>query len=336
MKMRKELLIILCIVLAVWFFVMGFELGSYREKKAMIAAESTTVFDPAAWSVPQDTNIAAPSDAPTQPAATMPTAAAENTTGIAPITTYPSNETSIPSTAPGVPTSPAPTAAANEDVSTLSKAQILQKVSTAMQTLRAEQNMKAQKSEHTAINIVDCSVPSAVNLLNSIIGKLAGDEVGYYEFKGGVATGYDGEGKVIEGEENVTPIQVIPPRDVPFSVPEAGVTQATAVKNGSNTVYTLKIAEESTTLENPIPPYNSKAIGYLNLAGIDVPGATITQANMHYSGSTLTITTNADGKITELHLVLPMDGSGGAKMGFLSGTASFNGEKNETWQFIYS
>ena len=32
--MKKEIKVIIAIVLAVWFFVMGFELGSYKEKKA--------------------------------------------------------------------------------------------------------------------------------------------------------------------------------------------------------------------------------------------------------------------------------------------------------------
>ena len=32
--MKKEIKVIIAVVLAVWFFVMGFELGAYKERKA--------------------------------------------------------------------------------------------------------------------------------------------------------------------------------------------------------------------------------------------------------------------------------------------------------------
>ena len=31
--MKKEITAVICVLLSVWFFFMGFELGSYREKK---------------------------------------------------------------------------------------------------------------------------------------------------------------------------------------------------------------------------------------------------------------------------------------------------------------
>ena len=35
--MKKEVKAVICVVLSIWFFVMGFELGSYREKKKTVS-----------------------------------------------------------------------------------------------------------------------------------------------------------------------------------------------------------------------------------------------------------------------------------------------------------
>ena len=42
--MKKEIKVIISVVLAVWFFVMGFELGSYKEKKAQSENEKECCF----------------------------------------------------------------------------------------------------------------------------------------------------------------------------------------------------------------------------------------------------------------------------------------------------
>ena len=147
--------------------------------------------------------------------------------------------------------------------------------------------------------------------------------------------GATAEGKEIKDEGEVTPNQVIPPTDAAFTLPEAGVASASAKKDGAFTTYTLKLKEESSTIANPVPTYNSQAIGYLKMTDMEVPGATITDANMHYPGSTVTVTVDSQNRVRQLQLHLPMDGNGSAKMGFLSGTASFEGYSTQNWTFTY-
>ena len=341
--MRTELKAIIAAILALWLFFMGFEIGSYVEKQK-IGQELTD------QSV---TQLTAPTLAPTteptaEPATEVPTEvpsetqATENVDPISDIgstmdliTTYPDSELSAATTEKPKETTTQKAEPTTQNVSALSKTQVLQRVTKAVNELKGTQNMTARKQEATTVNIVDCSVQSAVSLLNNIISKNAVTETVTYVFVNGKATGYDDNGKPVENEGEVTPNHIIPPGDAAFTLPEAGVAAATAQQKGKEIVYTIKLAEEATTLENPIPPYNAQAIGYLNLADLDVPGATITSANMHYPGSTLTLTTDTQGKVKQLEFRLPMDGSGSAKMGFLSGSASFEGVNTETWTFSY-
>ena len=168
-----------------------------------------------------------------------------------------------------------------------------------------------------------------------MISKKIGDKTVTYVFTNGKAIGHDAEGKEIKDEGEVAPNQVIPPTDAAFTLPEAGVASASAKKDGAFTTYTLKLKEESSTIANPVPTYNSQAIGYLKMTDMEVPGATITDANMHYPGSTVTVTVDSQNRVRQLQLHLPMDGNGSAKMGFLSGTASFEGYSTQNWTFTY-
>ena len=72
--MKKEVKAIIAVVLAVWFFVMGFELGAYKERKAQseintVNPVTTTPTQPTEPTLPQVTE---PSTNP-QPDVTEPT-----------------------------------------------------------------------------------------------------------------------------------------------------------------------------------------------------------------------------------------------------------------------
>ena len=249
------------------------------------------------------------------------------------ITTYPDNEVAAAPTEKETTTQKtAPTAT---DASKLSKTQVLQRATEAINKLKTAKNMTARNQETISIQITDCSAKSAINLINSFISKKAGDKIVTYAFKDGKAVGVDGSGKEIKDEGEVTPNQVIPPTDAAFTLPEAGVASASAAQNGAFTTYTIKLKEESATLAQPVPTYNSQAIGYLKMTDLQMPGATITDASMHYPGSSVTVTVDSDGRVRQLQIHLPMDGSGAAKMGFLAGTASFEGFSTQNWTFTY-
>lgn len=317
--MNKKLMMGLCAVLSILLFFTGFELGSYREKKN-IKANQTQVFQPVSQSSYNSQSSTAPSE--TQPA-TQPTQSSES------LSVYPESPTS---SAAAQSTKPAA-----KDPSAMSKAEVIAAAKKAIDAVKTQQNMTAVQAENVQITVNDCSVSSLTSLVNSIVQRFTGEKSATYKFVNGQATGVRPDGKEVEDEGVVSPTQVIPPKNRTFDITEAGVTEATAKKNGSDTVYTIKIKEESTTLQNPVPQFNSAAIGYLDLTKISdkINGAEITEANMHYPGSSVTATVNGDGKLVKLELYLPMDGYGAASLKVVKGNASFSGSQTETWTFTY-
>lgn len=318
--MNKKLMMGLCAVLSILLFFTGFELGSYREKKN-IKANQTQVFQPVSQSSYNSQSSTAPSE--TQPA-TQPTQSSES------LSVYPESPTS--SSAAAQSTKPAA-----KDPSAMSKAEVIAAAKKAIDAVKTQQNMTAVQAENVQITVNDCSVSSLTSLVNSIVQRFTGEKSATYKFVNGQATGVRPDGKEVEDEGVVSPTQVIPPKNRTFDITEAGVTEATAKKNGSDTVYTIKIKEESTTLQNPVPQFNAAAIGYLDLTKISdkINGAEITEANMHYPGSSVTATVNGDGKLVKLELYLPMDGYGAASLKVVKGNASFSGSQTETWTFTY-
>ena len=334
--MRKEFKAIIAAVLALWLFFMGFEIGSYVEKQKLPQADDEVP-------VTQQTMPSAElSTAPT----TQPSTAAKPTeadvtqlTGVGNaldvITTYPDNEVAAATTEASKPAATQKAETTAPDVSSLSKTQILQRATEAINKLKKTKNMTARNQETISIQIVDCSAKAAISLINSVISKKTGDKNVTYVFKDGKAVGHDDNGKEIKDEGEVSPNQVIPPTEAAFTLPQAGVVSASAAQNGGFVTYTLKLAEETSSLAQPVPTYNSQAIGYLKMTDLEVPGATITDASMHYPGSSVVVTVDNEGRVRQLQIHLPMDGTGAAKMGFLSGTASFEGFSTQNWTFTY-
>ena len=308
--MKKEFKVIIAVVLAVWFFVMGFELGVYKEKKAQNAVSTVN------------------------PIATSTTQPAQTTTPTLPPVTEPSTQATEPSTEASdagdttTQNQAEATQPAEKDPLSLSKEEIIAEVNKYVNQVKKEQNMTASTNGVVNVNITDCSLNSAVNLINSAITsiteKFGGTET--YTFVNGQATDADGN--------TVTPWDVIPPTKKDFSALDAGVASAKVEKVGENLKYTIVMANEETTMASPVPTYNSTVIGYLDLAGLDLP-FNLSTADMRYPGSTISVTVTPDGKVVELFNNLPMEGTGAAKLLGKEVYASFAGALDETWTFTY-
>ena len=324
--MKKEFKIVIAVILAIWIFVIGMEVGVYKEKKSAASEPGTTVAAPVVTTTAKQ-----------EPA----TQATEPSTEAAEPSTEPSTEDSEPSLpaantdvseenpqAPSEQASDVVPAGPTDDPASLSKEQVLEKVTKYMAQVKSEQNMTATKKENIDVELTDLSVSSAKNIVQGIIDNLAGSEEATFTFSGGQGTDPDGNA--------VTPNDVIPPTKKAFALTDAGVASAKAEKSGDNTVYTVVLVAESTTLENPAPAHNAVAIGYLDLAGLDLPSTVqLTKADMQYPGSTVVVTVDANDKVVALKNELPMTGVGEAKIGPLSGSASFGGALNEEWTFTY-
>lgn len=319
--MKKEMKIVISAALAVWFFFMGFELGSYKEKKAVASTPVVTTTAPTTTEAPV-TTTEAPTTLPEE--TTFPSA---NTSDASGVLTEPAATTSN--------SSETTTQAAAADPSAMSKEEILQAVTAAINGAKAETNMTAVKKETVTIQLTDLSISSAKDMVNKIIQSLAGEEIITYTFQNGQGTGVDQSGKATDDGASVTPMQVIPPTGREFALTADGVKDATVTKNGDSTVYTIKVVEENTTFASPIPTHHHAAYGYLDLTAIDISGAEITDANMHYPSTEITVTVNPDGKATQIHFYMPMTGDGAAKITIFSGNASFEGSDDETWDFTY-
>ena len=306
--MKKEIKIAIAVVLSVWFFVMGFELGIYKERKSNLQTGNEVVN-----TVNPTTTTAAPTTA--APTTTAPTTT-QPTTVLPPVV----EPDQISTNAAEQPSTQAP---ASNDPSSLSKAQVIEKMNGYMKTLKSEQNVQAHKSENIAVEITDCSVKAAISLINPLIENLAGAE----ELDYSIANGATANGETMFG--------IIPPTNKDFLLTDAGVLSATAKTSGTDTVYTAVLVAESTTLTVPSPAHNSTAIGYLDIASLDLPGVTMSAADMNYPGSTVEITVNADGKVTKLVNKLPMEGNVQAKISFFEGSAAFKGGLDESWTFTY-
>ncbi len=314
--MKKEVKAIIAAVLAVWILLMGIEIGALREKKKIAAANSTTTT----------------TESTTQTTTQTPAPITPNGADV------PGGQTTTPSqpAANTTPTSATSTPAAEADVSNLSKEQIVAKVAEAVNKVKSEQNMTAHKTENITVNLTALSAEALRNPVNSIISGIVGeptDEI--INVANGVATYPDGSTKPVK--------EAIPPSNEAtkdFALTADGVATATAAKQGDNTVYTVVLVPEDTTAANPIPTHNSKAIGYLNLMGLDLPDmAKITDATMKYTGSTVEVTVNPAGQVIKLVNKMPMTGYGAAELNIaitkVSGNANFEGNLNETWEFTY-
>lgn len=321
--MKKEIKIVICIFLAIWFFFMGFELGSYYEKRT--------------WSKqPETTEAPVVTTVPTLPSITTATTAAPTTTKEKSTSESGSSSTTKGNTK-GTTKKPAETTTKknSNDVTVMTKEEIVKAVSDAVNTVKAKTDFTAVKTENIKINVTDISVPAALRLVNNVINNVAGDEKITYNFVGGKAIGIDQDGNEVEDEGEVTPNNVIMPKDAPFTLTADGVKSATATKAGDNTTYNLFLVEESTTFDQPIPKNNNAAYSYLDLTKLDLTGVTIKEANMHYPKTQITAVVDKNGRLTIINYLMPMDGNGSARFLAFNGDATFEGSDTETWVFKY-
>ena len=317
--MKKEFKAAIAVILAVWIFAMGLTIG----KNVGVKSVSQTPQAPSTSQQPQTQ----PSEQPTsqQPTSQQPTT--EQPSTLLPSVVDPSNggdNTSEPTVDPS-----SQPQQGSDDPASLSKEQIIEKMNSYMAQLKAEQNMTAHKYELIQVSVVDCSVPSATGTINNIVQGVIGDgpEEVTINFSGGQGVNEDGE--------TVSPFDAIPPSSKEFKITPEGVLQAKAEKQGDNTVYTVILVSEKTTAASPVPTYNSTAIGFLDIMSLDLPGVTISTADMEYPGSEVSITVNSQGKVVNLVNKLPMKGYGEAKLGPIPGNATFEGKLDETWDFTY-
>lgn len=250
---------------------------------------------------------------PVQPATTAP--APVETTG--PVESEPAETTKkAETTKPADTTAPAP---ADET------AEILKVVSDSVNFLKSDEaSFTGHKVQSINIHLVDSSVPSVNNIINSVIQAFVKQEILDYDFTNGVSSDPEGDGTV---ESN----SIFPPGSLPFTLTKEGVASATKTADGENTVYTIVIVSESSTLENPRPPYHNSAADTLDLSSVEIPIITLTKVDFDYPGATVAVTLDPDGNIVGYYEKLPMSGTGeGYGLG-ITGYGTIEGYMEENW-----
>ena len=203
-----------------------------------------------------------------------------------------------------------------------------------LDNLKSETDMKAKKSKNISIVVTDCSVPSLIDSVNNIVEGIVGEgeKTFNYTFTDGYILSTDDPAVSI----SATPYSLIPPGNKDFYInPNSIVDSSSTVGNDGKTLtITVVLSAESTTLSSPIPRYNSTAIGYIDFADLDVSPAKISQADVQYPGSTISVTCDTTGRIIRLFYRLPITGNVKASLG-LSSEVYFEGTIEETWEFTY-
>lgn len=205
------------------------------------------------------------------------------------------------------------------------KAEILKVVSDGVNSLKAsDASFTGHKVQNINIQLVDSSMPSMNDFVNSIIKVFIKEEIYDYDFTNGVAEDPENGG-------TSSSKSIFPPGDADFSLKKEGVASAAKTKEGENTVYSVVIVEETSTLENPRPPHHNSAADTLDLSTINIPVAEITKADFRYSGATVSVTLNPEGEVVGYYEKLLISGTGEAKALGLSGYGTIEGYLEEKW-----
>lgn len=322
--MNQKYKSIIAIILAVWIFALGFAVGKDAGSEASLTSGTQQTTEASVGEKPNKPDFGG-NNAGTNNGGTN---AGTNNGGTNNGGTNNGNTNNGGTTDNGTNNPPAPT-----DPSQYSDEQIVQMMNYYVNLVKAESNMSATKSETIKVTVTDCSVPSLVGAINDIVSGIIGGESETFNYT--FANNYVTSTNDPEASTSNTPFSLIPPTNKEFKVSMDGIADASAsVDANGNVTYTVVLVPENTTLSSPEPFYNATAIGYLNLASLDISPAKISQADMHYPGSTVSVTVDSNDKVIKLYNKLPMTGDGKASLG-LSGEASFEGALDETWEFTY-
>ena len=307
--MKQETKLVAIILAALIVFLSGFGLGATRgitikvEGGAAVQTGGTQTAAPAEQTTAPPVQTTAPAEQTTTapPAAEQTTAPAADNSG--------ASSASVPST----------------------KAEIAAAYNKAINDLRAYQGkVTMKKSDDVKIEVTDLPALAAT-AINAVVKNFTGVTTSEYTFENGVDVN-DPNRKLVE--------KIIPwNRDA--NVQEAGLVSASATPNadGGYTMTMTFVAEDSKfdgTKNTSEPTYHMGAMDPLNLASIDLGDVvSITSADLHYPGATLTATVDGQGRIVKIDNKLPLEGSGSGKA-VISLTINMKGSMDSAYEFIYA
>lgn len=305
MKMKKIMCLVLCAV-----FVFLCSCGGNGGEQETTTDEVTT----------EETVKDEPSDAPAETEAST-----EQKT--VPVTEAP--ETAVPATAAPVTekvterVTHAETTAAAESFENLSKAQITEKLKTAINKTKG---YKGKITVHHKESFADLQISNvspggemSSKLMNFVTGLVIKPSEEDYSFSNGSAV-------TSEGEKT----QLLLPKDAAFTLSDSGVKSASIEKKNGMTHITVTLVSESCNSLTDKPEHNASAIGYLDISG-SFKLMKITSIKIDYPGSVIDAYIRDDGYVSSVTYTVNMDCHGEASYGLINGKADFKGAQTETW-----
>ena len=254
------------------------------------------------------------------------------------MTTEPETETAAPETAASATDAPvtekmtekvtekvtrAETTEANDSVENLSKAQITEKLKTAINKTKG---YKGKITVHHKESFADLQISNvspggemSSKLMNFVTGLVIKPSEEDYSFSNGSAV-------TSEGEKT----QLLLPKDAAFTLSDSGVKSASIEKKNGMTHITVTLVSESCNSLTDKPEHNASAIGYLDISG-SFKLMKITSIKIDYPGSVIDAYIRDDGYVSSVTYTVNMDCHGEASYGLINGKADFKGAQTETW-----
>ncbi len=257
---------------------------------------------------------------------TVPTSN-QNVVTIAPSTTETTQpiQTTVPPTTDNQQTTASTTEKEDDE---LSKSEILQKVGEGINFIKDYKGtVIAKKTQNINLTLTDCSLPAFVGIVNKVLEIFAGETVTEYVFN---------DGKAVDSKGNeLTLYGAIPPSNRYFELTQEGMADAKVTKDGENTVYTIVVVPETSTMADPRPPFHSMAGDTFDCTKVELPVGEITKADFDYPGAEISITVTPDGKVVRYFQVLRINGVGGGAAFGMSADGRIEGKTDELWEFTY-
>ena len=209
------------------------------------------------------------------------------------------------------------------------KLEILRKVTEGVNSIKSDTaTYNAVRSQTITLDLEECSLPAFVGIVNKVMDFFEGETITEYSF-------VNGKGVDAKTGEEITANGSIPPSNNLFRLTEEGLADATEVKDGENTIYTIIVVPESSTMDNPRPPHHNSAGDTFDLRKVELPIGAITKADFDYPGASISITVTPDGKVIRYQQILKIDGVGeGTAMG-MTASGKIVGSIDEIWNITY-
>ena len=234
----------------------------------------------------------------------------------------------ITTTAPTVNQTPTVTEPDVSENSEPTKTDILKKVGEGVNYIKdLKGTVKATKTQNLSLTLTECSLPAFVGVVNKVLDFFDGETVTEYTFTDGKTTDDKGNEMTFYG--------VIPPSNRYFELTEEGMADAYITKDGENTIYTIVVVPETSTMADPRPPFHSMAGDTFDCTKVELPIGEITKADFDYPGSEIRVTFAPDGKVIKYHQTLKINGVGGGAALGMSADGRIEGRVDETWELTY-